>query len=216
MSWWYVGGGEGILNAVTGDILAAGAQTLTSTAPATTVLVGAVTVASGAQTLTFSAPTATAFSATIVAAGQTLLTFSAPDATVVQPPPGDVLAAGANLLTMTAPDTTLSLVGPLVSAGQALLTLTAPDVASVLTGPVSLVAGTPEAIFSAPSATVVLSEAEIRTVWGHLAAQIYLRMNLPGGTDATEAFKLCVEEAQVLFPPPEPVNEALDNWLDTL
>ena len=151
--------------------LAAGANTVTVTAPVATLVIAGVDLTAGVNTVTISAPTVPSLALTMPQTANTI-TVTAPDATGVFD--GGPLAAGANTITVTAPaqsqlatvtlaaganTVTVSapaqsqLVANTLAAGQNAITVTAPLVPSVhLTMPI----GTNTITVSAPAQSQIV------------------------------------------------------------
>ena len=153
--------------------LAAGANTVTVTAPVATLVIAGVDLTAGVNTVTISAPTVPSLALTMPQTANTI-TVTAPDATGVFD--GGPLAAGANTITVTAPaqsqlatvtlaaganTVTVSapaqsqLVANTLAAGQNAITVTAPLVPSVhLTMPI----GTNTITVSAPAQSQIVEK----------------------------------------------------------
>ena len=151
--------------------LAAGANTVTVTAPVATLVIAGVDLTAGVNTVTISAPTVPSLALTMPQTANTV-TVTAPGATGVFD--GGPLAAGANTITVTAPaqsqlatvtlaaganTVTVSapaqsqLVANTLAAGQNAITVTAPLVPSVhLTMPI----GTNTITVSAPAQSQIV------------------------------------------------------------
>jgi hypothetical protein len=113
-----------------GTTLAAGAQTVTFTAPVANPLTTVIRAAGG-NTVLFTAPTAGISSGSILPAGGQTILFTAPTAPLVAT---RVLPGGPNTVTTTAPAATVLGGATIVAAGTAQINLTAPTAQLILPG----------------------------------------------------------------------------------